>query len=137
MARDAAELAHRLARNADAVCRHYLSSGCRQGGYWLVCDVRNTPGRALFVRLRGAEPGRAMIARVRDLDGKTTGVHRPWLDPSGRDKAPIDTPRRAMGELLGNAVRFGAVGEVMAAGEGIETMLSLRCIVPAMPMVAA
>ena len=30
-----------------------------------------------------------------------TGAHRTWLDPSGRGKAPIDTPRRAMGHLLG------------------------------------
>jgi hypothetical protein len=42
-----------------------------------------------------------------------------------------------MGDLLGNAVRFGVAGEVMAAGEGIETMLSLRCVLPALPMVAA
>ncbi|MCQ8280151.1 toprim domain-containing protein, partial [Acetobacteraceae bacterium KSS8] len=34
-------------------------------------------------------------------------------------------------------VRFGVPGEVMAAGEGIETMLSLRCVLPTMPMVAA
>jgi hypothetical protein len=31
-----------------------------------------------------------------------------------------------MGDLLGNAVRFGVVDDVLAAGEGIETMLSLR-----------
>ena len=42
-----------------------------------------------------------------------------------------------MGDLLGHAVRFGAAGSVMAAGEGIETMLSLRCALPTMPMVAA
>ena len=50
----------------------------------------------------------AMIACVTDLDGRITGVHRTWLDPDGFDrvrlgKAPIDTPRRAMGDLLGNA----------------------------------
>ena len=32
---DAAELAHRLARDAEAVCRRYLSAGRREGGYWL------------------------------------------------------------------------------------------------------
>jgi hypothetical protein len=78
-----------------------------------------------------------MIAAVTDLGGTITGAHRTWLDPSGRDKAPIDTPRRAMGHLLGNAVRFGMARDVMAAGEGIETVLSLRCIMPTMPMVAA
>jgi hypothetical protein len=257
MALDAAELAHRLARDAEAVCRHYLSNGRREGRYWLVGDARNTPGRSLFVRLKGPESGKgaagkwtdaatgdhgdlldvirescglvefrdvanearhflslprsepkpdhgrlpssapagspesahrlfamaqpitgtvveaylrkrgitalhgtanlrfhprcyyrpdawsptetwpAMIAAVTDLAGKVTGAHRTWLDPSGRDKAAIDTPRRAMGNLLGNAVRFGVAHDCLAAGEGIETMLSLRCVIPAMPMVAA
>ena len=232
MALDAAELAHRLARDAEAVCRHYLSNGRREGRYWLVGDVRNTPGRSLFVRLKGPESGKgaagkwtdaatgdhgdlldvirescgladfrdvadearrflslptigagarpsaasivrtggspesarrlfamsqpiagtvveaylrkrgitalhgtgslrfhprcyyrpdawsptetwpAMIAAVTDLDGKITGAHRTWLDPSGRDKAAIDTPRRAMGNLLGNAVRFDVAHDV-------------------------
>jgi hypothetical protein len=79
----------------------------------------------------------AMIAAVTDLQGRITGAHRTWLDPFGRDKAPVDTPRRAMGHLLGHAVRFGPASDVMAAGEGIETMLSLRCVIPSMPMVAA
>lgn len=257
MPRDASELAHRLAREAEAVCRHYLSNGRREGRYWLVGDVRNTPGRSMFVRLKGPESGRgaagkwtdaatgehgdlldvirescgllafndvadearhflslpysepdpapkptrspvqtgspeaarrlfamshpigqtlveaylrnrgitalheagalrfhprcyyrpdenaptetwpAMIARVTDLDSRITGAHRTWLDPSGRGKAPIDTPRRAMGDLLGNAVRFGVANDVLAAGEGIETMLSLRCVLPTLPMAAA
>jgi hypothetical protein len=257
MLSQAAELAHRLARDAEAVCRHYLSNGRREGCYWLVGDVRNTPGRSLFVRLKGPESGKgaagkwtdaatgdhgdlldvirescglvdfhdvadearrflamprpepeldhggrlssapsgspesarrlfamsqpilrtvvdtylrkrgitalhgtgslrfhprcyyrpdwqsptetwpAMIAAVTDLAGQITGAHRTWLDRSGRDKAPIDTPRRAIGHLLGNAVRFGVAHDVMAAGEGIETMLSLRCVIPTMPMVAA
>jgi hypothetical protein len=42
-----------------------------------------------------------------------------------------------MGHLLGHGVRFGMATDVMAAGEGIETMLSLRCVLPSLPMVAA
>jgi hypothetical protein len=261
MPRDASELARCLARDAEAVCRHYLSNGRRQGRYWTVGDVRNTPGRSMFVRLSGPESGPgaaghwtdaataeygdlldvireslglvdfkdvaaearaflamphpepepqarsgsstrpglpeaarrligmsqpiagtlverylrgraitmlvgtealrfhprcyyrpdehspsenwpAMIAAVTDLDGRITGVHRTWLDPNGFDavrlgKAPIDTPRRAMGGLLGHAVRFGAADDVLAVGEGIETILSLRCALPAVPMAAA
>src|SRR4029077_1503480 len=57
MPRDASELACRLARDAEAVCRHYLSNGRRQGRYWTVGDVRNTPGRSMFVRLSGPESG--------------------------------------------------------------------------------
>lgn len=256
MPRNAAELAHRLAREAEAVCRHYLSNGRRVGNYWQVGDVKNTAGRSMFVRLKpkgagGRPAGKwtdaatgehgdlldvirescglvdfhdvteearrflslprsepesdyprsspvptgspesarrlfgmsqsiagsvvetylrrrgitdlhaidslrfhprcyyrpeadaptetwpAMIAAVTDLQGRVTGAHRTWLDPSGRDKAPVDTPRRAMGYLLGHAVRFGPAGDVMAAGEGIETMLSLRSVMPSMAMVAA
>ncbi|MEA3264656.1 MAG: toprim domain-containing protein [Pseudomonadota bacterium] len=254
----AAELAHRLARDAEAVCRHYLSNGRREGRYWLVGDVENSPGRSLFVRLTGPQSGKgaagkwtdaatgehgdlldliaasrrldrlrdvldearsflrlprpeptardslppapqgspeaarrlwgmsrpihgtiaetylrnrgimdlrncgslrfhprcyyrgdeddpadqvrdawpALIAAVRDGDGVLTGVHRTWLDPSGEGKAPVSTPRRAMGHLLGHGVRFGIGGAVMAAGEGIETMLSLRLVMPTMTMVA-
>ncbi|MGY3038294.1 hypothetical protein ACVIIV_007464 [Bradyrhizobium sp. USDA 4354] len=260
MSRDGSELARRLAREAEAVCRYYLSNGKRAGRYWLVGDVHNTPGRSLFVRLQESPKGPAgkwtdaatgehgdlldiirkslalrdfrevaeearrflklprlepqlvpkpvhrvmpagsqeaarrlfaisgpiegtvvetylhrrgiadvhhggslrfhprcyyrsdehaptetwpaMIGSVTDLEGRITGVHRTWLDPHGFDrvrlgKAPIDTPRRAMGDLLGNAVRLGVVNEVLAAGEGIETMLSLRCALPTLPMAAA
>lgn len=260
---DAGELAIRLGRQAEAVCRHYLSSGHREGRYWLVGDVRNTPGRSMFVRLKGSETGRgaagkwtdaataehgdlldvirescglidfkdvaeeartflslphpdpepgrwkgsvapapagsaeaaerlfamshsiartrvetylrgraitalhetgalrfhprcyyrpdehaptetwpAMIAAVTDLSGKLTGAHRTWLDPVGFSearlgRAPIETPRRAMGDLLGSAVRFGMGSEVMAAGEGIETVLSVRSVLPTLPSMAA
>jgi hypothetical protein len=79
----------------------------------------------------------ALIAAVTDFSGNITGAHRTYLDPSGAGKAPIDTPRRAMGQLLGNGVRFGVAGDVLAAGEGIETMLSLRIVMPFLPMVAA
>ena len=254
---DAPELARRLARDAEAVCRHYLSKGRRQGRYWTVGDVRNTPGRSMFVRLSGPDSGLgaagrwtdaastehgdlldvirescglvefrevaeearrflslpraeataaprppapqgspeaarrlwamakplagtiaetylrargiaatpdmtalrfhpccwyrpeadspndardtwpALIAAVTDKDGAVTGVQRTWLDPSGGAKAPVAVPRRAMGHLLGHAVRFGTAGDVMAAGEGIETVLSLRLVMPTLPMAAA
>jgi len=255
------DLARRLGQQAEAVCRRYLSNGHREGRYWLVGDVRNTPGRSMFVRLKESAKGPAgnwldaasgehgdlldvirescrlvdfrdvanearsflslpraepapkrprsqtlratagsleaarrlfamsqpiagtlaeaylrsrgitvlhgtgslrfhprcyyrpdehsptetwpgMIASVTDLSGHLTGAHRTWLDPDGFSeatlgKAPIATPRRAMGDLLGHAVRFGVAGDVLAAGEGIETVLSLRCVLPAMPMAAA
>ena len=79
----------------------------------------------------------AMIASVTDLAGRQTGAHRTWLSPDGSGKAPVETPRRAMGDLLGHGVRFGVSGEVLAAGEGIETVLSPRQVLPRMPMLAA
>src|SRR5258707_10694393 len=66
MSRDASELARRLARDAEAVCRHYLSNGRRQGRYWTVGDVRNTPGRSMFVRLSGPESGPGAAGRWTD-----------------------------------------------------------------------
>ena len=79
----------------------------------------------------------ALIAAVTDHEGTLMGVHRTWLDPSGRAKAPLAEPRRSMGHLRGHAVRFGPAGDVMAVGEGIETVLSLRQIMPALPLAAA
>jgi hypothetical protein len=256
----ASELARRLARDAEAVCRHYLSNGRRSGRYWVAGDVMNTPGRSLYVRLtgpdyglgaagkwtdaaaadehgdlldlirlnrglpslreardeasrflalprdegsarpppaprnspqaarrlfRGGRPiagtqaeaylqargitGRidwvalrfhprvwyretdktpleawpALLAAVTDPGGRITGIQRTWLDRNRPDKAPIVNPRRALGHLLGNGVRFGAAqpapaeAGVLVAGEGIETMLALKSVLPRLPMVAA
>jgi hypothetical protein len=62
----ASDLARRLARHAEAVCRHYLSNGRRQGRYWLVGDVQNRPGRSLYVRLTGPESGPGAAGRWTD-----------------------------------------------------------------------
>lgn len=94
-----------------------------------------TPSRKDLPGTRRAWP--AMIAAVTDADGTITGVHRTWIDPVTSAKAPVATPRRAMGFLLGHGVRFGKTDRVMAAGEGIETVLSLRQAIPAMSMIAA
>jgi hypothetical protein len=59
MREDVATLARRLARNAEAVCRHDLSNGRREGRWWTVGDVANTPGRSRCVRLQGPDSGRA------------------------------------------------------------------------------
>src|ERR1700691_4710837 len=77
MSSHAADLAHRLARNAEAVCRHYLSNGHREGRYWLVGDVANTPGRSLFVRLSGPEGGKGAAGKWTDA---ATGEHGDLLD---------------------------------------------------------
>ena len=258
MISQAGDLARRLARDAEAVCRHYLSKGRRSGRYWIVGDVQNTPGRSLYVRLQGPDygPGAAgnwtdsataehgdlldLIALNRDLprlaeamdearsflalprpvipspahpatrhrhfadhlpkppaacfmpaarcparrprpicapaaspqgstgprcaftrrsitarirtassscgrrcsrpsprsDGTISGIQRTWLDRDRPAKAPIADPRRAMGYLLGNGVRFGKASDIVAAGEGIETMLALKSVLPDLPMIA-
>lgn len=259
MSNAAADIARRLAENAESVCRRYLSNGRREGHYWMVGDVHNAHGRSLYVRLCGSgdglrPPGKwtdaasgdhgdlldiitascghtsfrdtldearrflslpppsdamrnppprkstagtpeaarrlwaaskplgasiardylasraitdlsetgwlrfhphcyyrpsdddhprtrkawpALIAAATDEQGAVMGVHRTWLDPASCEKAPIAHPRRAMGHLLGHGVRIGLAGPVMVAGEGIETILSLRQVSPALPAIAA
>lgn len=248
----AATLSRELARNAEAVCRHYLSNGKRSGRYWLVGDVDNTPGRSLFVRLTGPATGQgaagkwqdaatgehgdlldliaavrqlsslgdtlleardflrmpnrapqgsraratqttseaarrlwasampiqdtlaetylrkrgivvdagllslrfyprcywvsadgntrqtlpAMLAAVTNNEGTITGLQRTWLSRDG-GKAPVDPPRRAMGQLLGNAIRFGEQGPTAIIAEGIETALSVRTLMPQATVLAA
>ncbi len=88
----------------------------------------------------------ALIAAVTSLDGRITGLQRTYLssalDPSGKvGKAPIADPRRSLGHLLGNGIWLGldpgTPVPVMAAGEGFETMASLRTVMPALPVAAA
>jgi hypothetical protein len=72
---DASDLANRLGREAEAVCRHYLGAGHRQGNYWQVGDARNTPGRSMFVRLKATAKGPA--GKWTDA---ATGEHGDLLD---------------------------------------------------------
>jgi hypothetical protein len=74
---------------------------------------------------------------VTNLAREITGVQRTYLSRDGIAKAPLSIPRKAMGVLAGNGVRFGVAHDVMAAGEGIETVMSVRTILPSMPMIAA
>lgn len=253
------EVAHRLGRQAEAVCRHYLAHGRRYGVYWCVGDKTNTPGRSLFVRLVDGPDGRqagkwqdaatgehgdlldiigaschlhrlpdvldeacaflamphralrtgvpedfgtsggttaafrlfsaakplkgtlgeaylrergliglkhtaslrfhsacdwfgearqsqgswpALLAAVTDPDGRLTGIQRTYLDPAGFNaqtlgKALLDAPRKSLGDLQGFGIRFGLADDVLAAGEGLETVLSLRVVMPDLPVVAA
>jgi len=254
----ASDIARRLAREAEAVCRHYLSNGSRQGRYWIVGDIDNAPGRSLYVRLTGpasgpgaagkwtdaatgehgdlldlirvnlrlaslaealdearrflslprpdppvrplrsyaptgspeaarrlwamgrpiagtlaeqylaargivgvdaigalrfhprcyywredaadaAEPEAwpALLAKVTDIGGSLTGLHRTWLDRETASKAPLDPNRKAMGALIGHGVRIGRTTDILGVGEGLETMLSLRMALPDMPVIAA
>ncbi|MEW4460006.1 toprim domain-containing protein [Roseibium algicola] len=253
---EASDLAARLSRQAEAVCRHYLPAGQKSGRYWLVGDVQGAPGRSMFVRLKGPDRGKgaagkwtdaatgehgdlldiireccgfsdfrdvagearrflnlprgepekqspppssvpsgsaaaarrlfamsqpiagtlvetylrnrgitalhetaslrfhpacyyrpegggatrrlpAIVAAVTDVAGRQTGAHRTWLAADGSCKADIETPRRAMGDLLGHGVRFGVAQDVLAAGEGIETVLSACSASVELPVLAA
>src|SRR5579875_3207576 len=90
----AAALARRLAREAEAVCRHYLSNGRRQGRYWIVGDVQNTPGRSLYVRLHGVDAGPGAAGKWTDA---ATGEHGDLLDLIARNRG-LDRLRDALDE---------------------------------------
>lgn len=79
----------------------------------------------------------ALLAAVTDSHGEITGLLRTYLARDGSGKAPLTFPRLAMGELNGHAVRFGAADEVLAIGEGLETMLSVKLALPGLPVAAA
>ena len=78
----------------------------------------------------------ALLAAVTALDGTISGILRTWLDHDRPAKAPLADPRRALGHLLGNGVRFGTASDILASGEGIETMLALKSVMPELPMIA-
>src|SRR6185437_7650269 len=49
----------------------------------------------------------ALLAAVTDADEVITGVLRTWLARDGSSKAPLVTPRRSLGRLLGSGAWFG------------------------------
>ncbi|HBS35544.1 MAG TPA: DNA primase [Parvularcula sp.] len=89
--------------------------------------------RTAYGSQRDASP--AILAAVRNNDGRMTGVMRTYLRRCDADVRVI--MRKAMGDLAGNGVRFGPNAVVMAVGEGVETVLSLRMAMPGMSMVSA
>lgn len=144
--RSSPDAARRLFTMAQPISGTLVATYLRNRGITVLHEAENLRFHPRCFYRRDAqsptESWPAMIAAVTGLDGTISGAHRTWLDPHGFSqarlgKAPVDTPRRAMGNLLGHGVRFGVVGEVMAAGEGIETMLSLRSGMPTLPAVAA
>jgi len=109
----------------------------------ITADLSNAPLRyhpALIYRESRNSPSRklpALVAAVTDNSGAITGIHRTFLDPVRNAKANVASPRRALGAILGNGVRFGVVEEFAIIGEGIETVLSLKTAFRHLPMVAA
>ena len=97
----AADLARRLARDAEAVCRHYLSNGHRQGRYWVIGDVMNTPGRSLYVRLTGPDSGPGAAGKWTDA---ATGEHGDLLD-----LIRLNRNLNGLGEAMDEARRFLAL----------------------------
>ena len=81
----------------------------------------------------------ALVAAATNNDGAVLGIHRTWLDPKAPAKAPVSSPRKALGTIHGLAVRLTphTAGEPLVVGEGIETVLSVVETIPAIPAAAA
>ena len=100
MADSISDVARRLAENAEAVCRHYLPNGRREGRYWLVGDVHNTPGRSLYVRLSGSACDDRAVGRWTDA---AADLHGDLLDLIAAARrldgigAALDEARRFLG----------------------------------------
>ena len=80
--------------------------------------------------------GPAMLSAITDNAGRITGVARTWLDIEHNCVAGLEEPKKVMGQLYGNAVRFGRKNSVLGIGEGIETMLSVGTVLPRLPIAA-
>jgi hypothetical protein len=66
----------------------------------------------------------AMVARVEDVAGRFLGVHRTYLAPGGRGKAPVEPQKMMLGATAGGAVRLGEAANGLLIAEGIESALS-------------
>lgn len=65
-----------------------------------------------------------MVALMMDHDGTPQAIHRTFLAPDGKAKAPIATPRKTLGMVAGAAVRLAPIADRLVIGEGIETSIS-------------
>lgn len=75
----------------------------------------------------------AIVAALTDLDGHVLAVHRTWLDPQGRHKADLPSPRKMLAYSKGAGVRFrnNLLPDCdIVISEGIETVLSILQALP-------
>lgn len=118
-----------LNRNTNPVIEYLLFRGIEVGP----ADVENGILADLrYGRQVAYDAGRsfpAMVAAVRDLNGRLVTLHKTFLTQEGR-KAPLDQPKKLCAlpdgrTVRGCAIRFGRPSAVMAVAEGIETALSI------------
>jgi hypothetical protein len=57
----------------------------------------------------------AMVALVTDVADRPAAVHRTWLTPDGRAKAPVEPQRMSLGPVAGGAVRLTPVAAELAS----------------------
>lgn len=73
----------------------------------------------------------ALLARVEHPEHGLVALHRTYLAPDGRGKAPVESPKKLTravleGGTMGAAVRLYPPGDTLALAEGLETALAVR-----------
>ena len=90
--------------------------------------------KSVYVWTGDDEPEKhpALLAKITDNKGIMTGVARYFLDPKTKKLADIEDPKRVLGTLYGNGVRFqtGLPQEDLIVGEGLENVLSVGTALP-------
>ncbi len=90
-------------------------------------NIPNPPSLRFHPALKHSSGGRwpALVAVVtRGTEGEPIAIHRTFLSPDGRGKAPIDRQKMLFGPCRGGAVRLGPATNPLMVGEGIETCLA-------------
>lgn len=148
MSRSTADIARRLAENAEAVCQRYLGNGRREGHYWMVGNIHNERGRSLYVRLASHHDGALSAGKWTDAQ---SGEHGDLLDiiaascshasfretidearcflslplepPAARNPAPrkhpAGTPQAAQRLWAGSKPLAGSLGQIYFQGRRI------------------
>ena len=90
-------------------------------------NIPSPPSLRFHPVLKHSSGGRwpALVAVVtQGAEGEPIAIHRTFLSPDGRGKAPIDRQKMLLGPCRGGAVRLGPVSDRLMIAEGIETALS-------------
>lgn len=103
------------------------------------------------IKIRPGPKFPAMVAAMRNGSGDVTAVHCTFLRADGSGKADVENPKLMLGPVRGAVIRLSrgpddltweeaaanGMLNVLIAGEGIETMLSVALAVPEARCVAA
>lgn len=76
----------------------------------------------------GIWPGMLGLVR-RGPDGEPVGIHRTYLARDGSGKAPVRRQKAMLGPCTGGAVRLRDGDGVLHIAEGIESAMSVACVV--------
>lgn len=80
----------------------------------------------------------ALLAAITDNAGTVTGCSRVFLNAQRSGLAAIEAPKRVLGRLHGNAIRFGDTSGCtdLLVGEGLENALSVGTAMPRAALVS-